>query len=43
MEQVPEELELRWLAMLAWTDLVRASLVCSHWQRIGTRTPPPPN
>lgn len=32
--EVPEEVELRWLALLHWTDLARAALVCSRWHRI---------
>jgi hypothetical protein len=36
--ELPEEVELRWLALLPWTDLVRAGLVCSRWHRLGTHT-----
>jgi hypothetical protein len=38
--EVPEEVELRWLALLHWTDLARAALVCSRWHRIGISDPP---
>ncbi len=37
--ELPEEVELRWLALLPWTDLVRTGLVCTRWHRLGTFSP----
>jgi hypothetical protein len=39
-QQLPEEVELKWLALLPWHDLVRVALVCSRWARLGTSPPP---
>jgi hypothetical protein len=40
MEEVPEEMELKLLALLPWADLARAALVCSRWHRLCIHTSP---